>query len=159
MNRKTSAYLSLIICIFCAVLLIALLIVFPSFVKWHIKWMVDQSNSINLDYDPSIRSLSIAFYAASPLSFLALYLLIRLLLNVIHDKVFIDANVRYLRYISYCCYAVAVVCIVYLLLSRPFFKSVSFIAFAMLIVGTLIRVVKNVMQGAVELQRENDLTI
>ncbi|MBQ7670535.1 MAG: DUF2975 domain-containing protein [Clostridia bacterium] len=155
MNRKTSAYISLIICILSAVILTVLLFRFPSF----INWMLEQDSTVNCNFDQSVRSLSIAFYAASPISFLAIYLLIRLLLNVTHDKVFIDANVKYLRCISYCCHAVALICLVYVFLCRPFFKSISFVAFAMAVVGSLIRVVKNVMQSAVELQQENDLTI
>ena len=43
--------------------------------------------------------------------------------------------------------------------SGYFYMPLLIIAFATFLVGTLLRVVKNVMQSAVELREENDLTI
>ena len=40
-----------------------------------------------------------------------------------------------------------------------YYKSMAFVAFIMAVVGTMLRVAKNVMQSAVEIRRENDLTI
>lgn len=82
-------------------------------------------------------------------------MLIRLLLNVLHAEVFIPRNVLYLRLVSWCCYAVAVATLVFGLSYFP----LLFITFIMGVVGTLLRVVKNVMQTAVGLREENDLTI
>ena len=155
MNRKTSAYISLVICIVCAVVLVALLFTFPMV----FKWLLELSGVVQKNYADTVKALSIAFYAASPFSLTAVCLLIKLLLNVIHDKVFVDPNVKYLRIISYCCYAVALICTVYVFASRPLVKSIALVGLAMVLVGTLLRVVKNVMQSAVELREENDLTI
>ncbi len=146
MNRKISAYLSLIICILSALLLIALLITFPSFFRWFTE------KSLNDQY---VKHVSIAFYTASPFAAVSLFLLIKLLLNVIHDKVFIRSNVLYLKIISYCCYAVMIISAIFIF----YYKSMCYVAFTMGVVGTLLRVVKNVMQSAVELREENDLTI
>jgi len=151
MSRKFSAYLSLVICIISVVMLIVLLFSFPSF----FKWIVDMNSSVKSGQDGTVRLVSMAFYIASPFVAAALYMMIRLLLNVLHDKVFIDRNVCYIRFISYCSYAVALISAVF----TYYYKSMAFVAFIMAVVGTMLRVAKNVMQSAVEIRRENDLTI
>jgi len=98
--------------------------------------------------------------ASATFVYFALYGLIRLLLNIRKDKVFVRENVTYLRRISWDCFGVAAVAIVggflYHDLPITFFWLMAFIAAA---IGLVLRVVKNVMEAAVELKAENDLTV
>lgn len=154
MNRKSSALLSLVICILASVLLAVMVCTFPPFLRW-----------LYLSYHPLVnaafysarvaKAVIPAFYGCVPFAAAALYMLIRLLLHVLHDEIFIPKNVLYLRFVSWCCYAVAVITAGFAFRYLPLIV----VAAAMGVVGTLLRVVKNIMQAAVEIREENDLTI
>ena len=96
-----------------------------------------------------------SMYIGVLLAICALYGLIKLLHNITADKVFISENVSFLRLISWCCFGAALVTVV---ASFEYFP-VIIISIAAAFVGLILRVVKNVMQAAVELKEENDLTI
>lgn len=144
-NRKNSVVLSLWACyIFGLILTIAVAIFLFGDVG-----TVEQNLVFNL-----------GFLASATFVYFALYGLIRLLLNIRKDKVFVRENVTYLRRISWDCFGVAAVAIVggflYHDLPITFFWLMAFIAAA---IGLVLRVVKNVMEAAVELKAENDLTV
>ena len=154
LKSKTSAYISLGVCIASAVLLVAWLFKFPAFIRWfYFRYHLLAQDEAMLNRAVSL--LIPAFYICAPFAAAALWMLIRLLLNVLHTKIFIRANVLYLRYVSWCCYAVLAVTFGFGLRYAP----LMIVAFAMGVVGTLLRVVKNILQAAVELREENDLTI
>ena len=153
-NHKFSAKLSLGVCIFFAVVLAVGLFAFPAFFRW---FYIDYHhlNPENTLVMHNLRTVIGTFYACAPFAAAALYMLIRLLRNILKDDVFILSNVRYLRYISWCCWAVALATGI----AGVFYMPLAIIAAAMLVVGTLLRVVKNVVHAAVALREENDLTI
>ncbi len=153
-NRTFSAKLSLGVCIFFAVVLAAAIVGFPAFFRW---FYVDYHhlNPANALVQQNVRTVIGAFYACAPFAGAALYMLIRLLLNILKNDVFILSNVRYLRYISWCCWAVALATGV----AGVFYVPLAIIAVSMAVVGTLLRVVKNVVHAAVALREENELTI
>ena len=153
-HSKTSAILSLVICIASSVLLVVLAVTFPFFIRWlYFSYHALQLNTAAAER--IFAAVIPAFYICVPIAAAALYMLIRLLFNVLHAQVFIPRNVLYLRLVSWCCYAVALVTLIFGFSYFP----LLFITFIMAVVGTLLRVVKNVMQTAVELREENDLTI
>lgn len=152
-NCKTSVKLSLGICIFSSAALLAMTASFPVFIRWLYSFFSGPGPNAA---DQSVFSVMIpAFYCCVPFAAAALFMLIRLLLNVLKDKVFIMQNVKYFRLISWCCYAVALIT----LISGIKYIPLLIITFAMAVVGTLLRVVKNIMHSAVEISDENDLTI
>ena len=154
LQAKTSAKLSLAVCIASAVLFVVLLFTFPVFIRWlYVSYHVlAQQNSVFTRVQSTVIP---AFYACSPFAAASLFMLIRLLLHILHDEVFIRANVQYLRLVSWCCFAVVLVTLGF----GIFYAPLLLVCCAAGIVGTLLRVVKNVMQAAVELREENDLTI
>jgi O-antigen/teichoic acid export membrane protein len=85
----------------------------------------------------------------------ALFCLDRLLRNIKNEQVFIRLNVKLLRIISWCCFAVALILLIaawnYIFL---FLLSIMFGLF-----GLILRVVKNVIEEAVNIKLENDYTI
>lgn len=154
LNRKTSAFISLGICTAAAVLLIVWLFTFPRFFNWFyvIYHGLSAENAQTLKV---IKLVVPTFYCCAPFAGISLYMLIRLLLNIVKGKIFIKQNVTSLRFISYCCYA----CFVITVISGIRYFPLFIIAFSMAVVGTLLRVVQNIMHSAVEIKEENDLTV
>ena len=153
-NRTFSAKLSLALCIFFAVVLAVSVITFP----WFFKWFYIDYHHLNPEnslVQHNLHTVVSAFYACVPFAAAALYMLIRLLLNILHGEVFITKNVQYLRFIAWCCWMVALATGI----AGFFYVPLEIIAAAMVVVGILLIVVKNVMHAAVEMREENDLTI
>ena len=153
-NHTVSAKISLAVCIFFAVVLAAAVFSFQPFIQWFYVGY----HHLNPDSDIVQKNLTTvisAFYACVPFAAAALYMLIRLLLNILKDRVFIAANVTYVRLVSLFCYAVAAITLV----TGVGYFPLLIICFATGTVGTLLLVMKNLLRGAVELREENELTI
>ena len=81
--------------------------------------------------------------------------LVKLLLLVKRHLVFTDGAVSCLRTISWCCFIEAgLLCI-----GIVYFRLLPVLAFVAGFLGLVLRVVKNVIEEAVALKRENDFTI
>lgn len=149
-----SVILSIVICFaFLAVLTASLF-----FGVWFVKtWMI-----MYRGFEPDGQALhnmitlfKRCFYPCAVFAYVTLYCLLKLLFNIKKSEVFINANVKYLRIISWCCFAVSVITFV----SGIFYVPYLFISVAAAFVGLMLRVVKNVMQNAVAIREENELTI
>jgi len=150
-GNKLSLYLSLAVCIFSCLLFVVLLFAFPAFFEWIIlKGKAETDILRNI-----VDKVTLAFYIASPFAAAALYMLIRLLINIKNGKVFVEKNVFYLKLLPICCYAVMIISIIFMFT----YTSMFIVAFIMAVVGTLLLVVKDIMQSAVAIKNENDLTI
>ncbi len=101
------------------------------------------------------RTFVICFYPSDVFAAIILYSLLKLLFNIKEGKIFITQNTKYLRTVSWCCFMIAIITFV----GGFFYMPFIFIAAAGGFTGMLLRVLKNVMQSAVELREENDLTI
>ena len=109
-------------------------------------------------YQRALQLYYVSFYPCAAFGYVTLYSLIRLLTNIRRGDVFTLRNVAYLRRISWCCFAVAAIALAVAILYVdivPFLLVAGAAAF----VGLMLRVVKNVMQQAVEIREENELTI
>lgn len=100
-------------------------------------------------------TLSACVYPGCVLGIVTLTLLFKMLLNIYKQKVFIKENIIYLRVISWCCIIVAVLT-GYCAIS---YMPLTVVAASAAFMGIIVRVVKNVMQTAIALREENDLTI
>lgn len=108
-------------------------------------------------------------YAELLIAYSAVTLLLLLLQQVRKHAVFVKTNVTILRYLSYCCFAETLLFLAESLavrygdlaiLMRDFFTSVLFLlAFACLLLGTVLRVVKNALAEGVSIKEENDYTV
>jgi hypothetical protein len=78
-----------------------------------------------------------------------------LLSNIKKEKVFIAGNVKLLRTISWCCFAAAFV----MVFAAKYYLLLGLTAVAIAFIGLILRVVKNVIEEAVRIKTENDLTI
>lgn len=94
-------------------------------------------------------------YLAIPAGWGALILLYKILFNVRDKKVFIEDNVKYLTILSWLCFYVGVISMV---------ATINFVAFVLvslsaLFIGLIVRVVRNIIEEAILLKEDSDLTI
>ena len=150
-KRNVSAAVSLGVCIVSSLALAALIFTMPSFFSWFYSAFNGETQSAKA----VIKTVVTAFYICVPFAAAALFMMIKILINILNDRVFVFANVVLFRFLSWCCYAVLIITFVFGLRYIPLFV----IAFAMGVAGTLLRVIKNIMQAAVELREKNKLTI
>jgi len=153
-NRKRSVTLSIIVCFIFVAILTAVVFSGP--------WLVEMWFSLYRGWKLGLTAMKTiitifcaCFYPCSVFAYITLYSLIRLLFNIKREEIFITKNVRYLRRITWCCFAVALITFV----GGIFYLSFIFIAIAAAFVGLMLRIIKNVMQNAVEISEENKLTI
>lgn len=153
-HTKKSAIISLVICALSGIILVIWLFTFPQFFNWFYT-IYHGLGSEYTETNKIIKLVIPTFYACAPFAGIAIYMLIRLLLNIINETVFVQTNVKYLRWISYLCYAVMLITVA----TGIFYIPLLIIGFGTGVVGTLLRVVKNLMETAVEIKEENDMTI
>ncbi len=153
-NRKRSVTLSIVVCFIFVGILTAALFIGPWFVKtWFTAYRGWAENSKAIS-DMLTLFLS-CFYPCAAFAYITLYSLLKVLINIKKDEIFISANVKYLRLISWCCFAVALITLVGGIFYVPFLLVAAAAAF----VGLMLRIIKNVMQNAVAISEENELTI
>lgn len=152
-NRKHSVTLSIAICFIFTAVLTAGLFLAP----WALKmWFTLYRGWVDsYPLADTLNAFKACFYPSAVFAYITLYSLIRLLFNIRRDDIFIPQNVKYLRRISWCCFIVAAITLV----GGLFYLPIGFIGIAAGFVGLMLRVVKNVMQTAVCIREENDLTI
>lgn len=153
-NSKKSVTLSIIVCFIFVAILTAGIFAGPYFMKlWFTVYRGFSENGEALQKMLSLFKW--CFYPSAVFAYITLYSLLKLLFNIKRQEIFIEKNVSYLRVISWCCFAVAVITLVGGFIYIPF----TVVAVAAAFVGLMLRVVKNVMQNAVEIKAENELTI
>ena len=153
-NSKKSTVLSIVVCW----IVVAALTAGVFFGPWLVNAWFTYFRGWNADSAGMQRMLNLfcsAFYPCAVLGYVTLYNLIRMLYNIRREQVFIHQNVSHLRRISWCCFAVAGITLV----SCVFYLPYLMVGVAAGFVGLMLRVVKNVMQRAVEIREENELTI
>lgn len=128
-------------------LVFALLFLLPSILAWYVGFRYLTSGERTL--------VTVCFYCCALAIGWALWNLDCLLRSILAGDVFIRKNVRALRQVQWCCAIVAVLCLVATFAYLP-------LVFLTVIMGFLfltICVVCGVMDAAVTLREENDLTI
>lgn len=147
-NGKKSISLSKI----CVLVFAAMLICTALSAPWLVRWFLGFSRA---DLVGKEIFFLLTIYSGSIPAALLLFYLYRLLRYIELEQVFIAANVEYLRRISWCCFAGAIICFISTLYYFPWI----FVAVAAAFMGLIVRVVKNVIEQAVELKKESEFTI
>ncbi len=153
-NYKKSVGLSLFVCWFLSALLIVLLVAGPwVFELYMTGYRGFQANSEALERIKT--TFGVCFYSSAVFAGVILYSLIKLLNNIKSEHIFIEQNGKLLRTVSWCCFVIGIITFI----GGFFYMPFMFVALAGGFVGMMLRVLKNVMQCAVEIREENDLTI
>lgn len=100
-------------------------------------------------------AIILAFYACTVVTGQALWNVDRLLTAILAGQVFVKGNVSRLRRIQQCCALVSLICVPAACFYMPLVLMVVIMAFLCLAVGVL----ACVMDAAVAMREENDLTI
>ena len=150
-NSKKSVNLSLVVC-FLTILCIAFLSVFAN--NFAIKYFNYFNQSDHVQYFKYVAFIS-SYYPSAVLGIFAVISLIKMLFRIKNGNPFCKENVKSLKFISWCCFIVALITF----LGSFFYLPLIIVTVAAGFFGLILRVVKNVIQSAVELREENDLTI
>ncbi len=100
-------------------------------------------------------TMVILLYACSVFGWIILYEMFRLIRNIRKGIVFTRQNVAILRAVSLLCLGVGILTFA----GGFFYQPLFFVTLAALFLTLVVRVVKNVMQKAVEMKDELDLTV
>lgn len=130
-----------------AVLMGVLLFVLPSFLNWY--------SQFRLLTAPGRTALTVSFYCCAVFIFIALWFMDALLRSIRAGEVFVRANVQRIRRIRLCCGIVSLICLPAALFYLPLIFLVVIMGFLCLTVS----VVASVMDAAVAIREENDLTV
>ncbi len=143
LSTKITLWVNRIIALAAVVLIFAL----PALLEWYMT-IRRMGNHVPI-------AIAAAYYCCTPAVLYAQWCMERLLKNIQAEKVFIRANVRYVRRVRWCCLAVSLICVPAAFFYPPLIFMVVIMGFLALVVS----VAKNILAGAVELREENDLTI
>ncbi len=150
-NSKKSVNLSLVVC---AVTIICIVVISLFANNFAVNYFDYQQYNDHAQYIKYVAFIT-AFYPCSLLGILAVISLIRMLLRIKKDNPFCNENVKSLKFISWCCFIVALITFC----CGFFYLPLFIITVASGFFGLILRVVKNVIQSAIEIREENDLTI
>ena len=102
-----------------------------------------------------VKFLITVTYFAVPAGWGAIYCLYQILINLKKGKVFEKQNIKVLSFLSILCFYVGILSAV------AAFTFILFwlVSFAALFIGLIVRVVMNILNSAIELKEENDMTI
>lgn len=130
-----------------AAALFALLFGMPALLDWYSQFRYLS--------DIERTAITAAFYACAAVVYVALWNMDRLLSAILGGQVFIRENVRRIRAVQWCCGAVGLICIPAAVCYYPLIFMVIIMGFLCLVVSVVCRV----MDAAVSIREENDLTI
>lgn len=146
-NKQISAKISLWANRFVAALMVVLVFGLPAILDWY--------TGFRFLSDTEQRIITVAFYCCVVIISWALWNMDCLLRSILARQVFVRKNVRAIRQIQWCCGLVALVTAVTCFAYLPLIFLAVIMGFLCLVVS----VVASVMDAAVTLREENDLTI
>ena len=153
-NRKVSVWISLVLTVVMFAAVVALALFLPTFTDYLIG-LPDRTGERLTMTDTQRTLIHVAAYGEVAIMLIGLGLLFALLLLVQKGKVFTPEAVTLIRMISWCLIFMGLI----LVAITYFFTLAVFFGVAIMFLGLTIRVVKNVIEEAVFLKEENDLTV
>ena len=146
-NHKNLTTITLCVNRFVMLIMVVLIFTMPAILRWYtgVRYLSAQQQQI----------VTIAFYCCSGVIGWALWNMDCLLRSILAGQVFVRKNVRAIRQIQWCCGIVSLICVGGAVGYIPLVFLVIIMAFLCLVVS----VVARVMDAAVTLREESDLTI
>ena len=130
-----------------ALILAVLIFALPAILDWYTTVRT---------LTPSERgAITAAFYICAVIVVFALWQMEKLLKNLLAKQVFLRENVSRVRRVRWCCAGVSLVCLPAALIYYPLLFMVIVMGFLCLVISVVCRV----LDEAVSLREENDLTI
>ena len=148
MSKKlTAAQITLWVNRVIALLIVLLIPGLPSLLKWY--------STIRILSQLEYGAILIAFYCCVVVIGIALWNLDKLLRNILQEQVFIRGNISRIRTVRWCCGGISAICLPAAVCYLPLLFVVLIMAFLCLVISVLV----HVMDAAVTIREENDLTI
>lgn len=147
MNTEISSKVTLWVnrCIAAAVVLVLFLL--PWMLKLYSEWRALEGSALT--------AIFIAYYCCAGVVLFAQWHIEKLLKNILSGQIFIRDNVLRIIRIRWCCVLVSLIC----LPASWFYLPLVFLVIIMGFLGLIVSVVVNVMDAAVKIREENDLTV
>lgn len=125
-----------------------------TFLTVSIPWLVPFLCEI-MEYQGIEKPMMVVAYLSLPAGWGAVALFYKILFNVKKKNVFINDNVKYLNILSILCFYVGVVS------SFAMFKFLGFlfVGISAFFIGLILRIIRNIIEEAIEIKQENDMTI
>lgn len=124
------------------------------FLTVTIPWLVPFLCKI-MERETLVSFMTVVAYLAVPAGWGAVILLYEILFNLKKKKVFVNENVKSLRILSWLCIYVGVVSAI----AAFEYLGFLFVSIAAFFIGLIVRVVRNIIQEAIEIKAENDMTV
>ena len=131
------------------VVIAVLIFTLPALIRWYgslLQYAMPEGD---------LMGIWVSYILCSGVIFVALWNMEKLLKNILAQRIFIRENVQRVRRVQHSCGIVAVVCVIDTVFVLPMLLFGAIMGFLCLAIS----VVANVLDGAVRLQEENDLTI
>lgn len=132
-----------------ALLVAVLIFTLPAFLKWYSGLL----NYVPRQFD--YWALIVAYVCCAVVILVALWHMEKLMQNILRQQIFLRENVRRVRAVQWSCAVVALICLAATLFALPALLFATIMGFLCLVVS----VVASVLDAAVSLREENDLTI
>lgn len=106
-------------------------------------------------HGPGNTMLAVCLYASLLTGIAALCILLKMLVNMAKQRMFVMENVRCLRVISWCCFLLAAIW-----LTLGYFRFIALcVGIVSAFAGLIVRVMKNLLETATAMREEQDYTI
>ncbi len=124
------------------------------FLTVTIPWLVPFLCEI-LKHEKDVTFMTVVAYLAVPAGWGAVILLYKILFNINNKRVFVNENVKFLNILSWLCFYVGIVSAV----ASSRYVAFVFVSISAFFIGLIIRIVRNIIEEAIKLKEENELTI
>ena len=111
---------------------------------------------INISNEFSFYIITFISYILGIIALLTLFCMLRFIVNLENDLVFVPQNIKWLRFISYGCLSAGLLLMITTVVYHKLFLVLSLAALFMMLI---VRVIKNAFEQAIEMKEELDLTI
>ena len=149
---------SIILTKFCilALMLVSVIMMFCG--KYLISRFLILTGGAKIDISNEFAFYIITFisYILGIIALLTLFCMLRFIVNLENDLVFVPQNIKWLRFISYGCLSAGLLLIIATVVYHKLFLVLSLAALFMMLI---VRVIKNAFEQAIEMKEELDLTI
>lgn len=153
-NSKKSIILTKI----CIIILMITSVVMMFFGNYLISRFISMTGGtkVNISAEFSSYIITCISYTLGIIALFTLFCMLRFVVNLEKDRVFVAQNIKWLRYISYGCLAAGLLLIIITIVYHRLFLVISLSALFMMLI---VRVIKNAFEQAIEMKEELDLTI
>ena len=111
---------------------------------------------INISNEFSFYIITFISYILGTIALLTLFCMLKFIVNLENDLVFVPQNIKWLRFISYGCLSAGSLLIITTVIYHKLYIVLSLAALFMMLI---VRVIKNAFEQAVKMKEELDLTI